>query len=374
MTAEVRSALEGAGRRSRARLRPARDGRRRRAGARRSERRPRPRDGASSASSTTAGRTSTSRTARSNPWSHVRASLSATSVVIPLDGRQASRSAPGRASSSASSTAPARGGSSSRPCTDKQMMAAPVVKGEELVLAIDSLAFGGNGVARLNGFVVFVRRGLPGDTVRARVTKVKGNHAEADAVELLEPGAARVEAPCDHFGACGGCRLQDLALRGAAGGEGDAGPGCAPAARRPAGCSARAHRPRRRAVRLPQQARVVVHADARGACARLPSRRSLGRGARDRALPHRDAGRQRHPRRGPRVGPARGPSRLLPGERRGLPASSRRARGAEHRPGARRPRDRPGGAARSRGGSSTPCDAFPRCGASSMPSTTVRPK
>ena len=38
---------------------------------------------------------------------------------------------------------------------------------------IDSLAYGGNGVARLNGFVVFVRRGLPGDTVRARVTKVK---------------------------------------------------------------------------------------------------------------------------------------------------------------------------------------------------------
>src|SRR5262245_49270016 len=91
------------------------------------------------------------------------------------------------------------------------MVAAPVSKGEELVLSVDSLAFGGNGVARLNGFVVFVRRGLPGDTVRARVTKVKGNHAEADAVEVLDPGAARVDPPCDHFGACGGCRLQDLA-------------------------------------------------------------------------------------------------------------------------------------------------------------------
>jgi 23S rRNA (uracil1939-C5)-methyltransferase len=90
-------------------------------------------------------------------------------------------------------------------------VAAPVSKGEELVLSVDSLAFGGNGVARLNGFVVFVRRGLPGDTVRARVTKVKGNHAEAEAVELLAPGPARVDPPCDHFGACGGCRLQDLA-------------------------------------------------------------------------------------------------------------------------------------------------------------------
>jgi 23S rRNA (uracil1939-C5)-methyltransferase len=52
-------------------------------------------------------------------------------------------------------------------------VAAPVSLGQELELRIDSLAYGGNGVARLNGFVVFVRRGLPGDTVTAQVTKVK---------------------------------------------------------------------------------------------------------------------------------------------------------------------------------------------------------
>ncbi|MBA2536442.1 MAG: 23S rRNA (uracil(1939)-C(5))-methyltransferase RlmD [Actinobacteria bacterium] len=90
-------------------------------------------------------------------------------------------------------------------------MAKPVAKGEELELQIESLAYGGNGVARLNGFVLFVRRGLPGDRVLARVTKVKKNHAEAFAVEVLEPGAARVEAPCAHYPACGGCRFQDLA-------------------------------------------------------------------------------------------------------------------------------------------------------------------
>jgi 23S rRNA (uracil1939-C5)-methyltransferase len=56
-----------------------------------------------------------------------------------------------------------------------------------------------------------VRRGLPGDTVRARITKVKRNHAEALATEVLRPGAQRVEAPCAHFPACGGCRFQDLA-------------------------------------------------------------------------------------------------------------------------------------------------------------------
>jgi 23S rRNA (uracil1939-C5)-methyltransferase len=90
-------------------------------------------------------------------------------------------------------------------------MAAPVAKDQELELHIDSLAFGGNGVARLNGFVVFVRRGLPGDTVRARVTKVKRSHAEALAVDIVQASDKRVEAPCAHYPACGGCRFQDLA-------------------------------------------------------------------------------------------------------------------------------------------------------------------
>jgi 23S rRNA (uracil1939-C5)-methyltransferase len=90
-------------------------------------------------------------------------------------------------------------------------VAAPVSKGDELELHVDSLAYGGNGVARLNGFVVFVRRGLPGDRVRARVTKVKRGFAEAVAEQVLEPSGQRVEAPCAHFPACGGCRFQDLA-------------------------------------------------------------------------------------------------------------------------------------------------------------------
>jgi 23S rRNA (uracil1939-C5)-methyltransferase len=90
-------------------------------------------------------------------------------------------------------------------------MAAPVRKDDVVELDVDSLAYGGNGVARLNGFVVFVRRGLPGDRVRARVTKVKRGFAEALAEEVVAPSALRVEAPCAHYPACGGCRFQDLA-------------------------------------------------------------------------------------------------------------------------------------------------------------------
>src|SRR4051812_39001405 len=92
-------------------------------------------------------------------------------------------------------------------------MAAPVQRDQELELSIDSLAYGGNGVARLDGFVVFVRRGLPGDTVRARVTKVQRRHAEAVATDVLVRGPQRVEAPCQHYPPCGGCRFQDLAYQ-----------------------------------------------------------------------------------------------------------------------------------------------------------------
>jgi len=42
------------------------------------------------------------------------------------------------------------------------------------------------------------------------VTKVKRGYAEAVATEVLAPGPDRVEAPCAHFPACGGCRFQDL--------------------------------------------------------------------------------------------------------------------------------------------------------------------
>src|ERR671925_264226 len=90
-------------------------------------------------------------------------------------------------------------------------MTVPVRKDQELELEIDSLAYGGNRGPRLDRFVLFVRRGLPGDRVRARVTKVKRSHAEALAVEVVDPGPKRVDAPCSHYPACGGCRFQDLA-------------------------------------------------------------------------------------------------------------------------------------------------------------------
>jgi 23S rRNA (uracil1939-C5)-methyltransferase len=84
-------------------------------------------------------------------------------------------------------------------------------RGERLEVEIDSLAFGGRGVARADGLVVFVAGGLPGDRVLAEVTKGKKRFAEARAVELLRPGADRVADVCVHGGEpCPGAPWQGL--------------------------------------------------------------------------------------------------------------------------------------------------------------------
>ncbi len=84
-------------------------------------------------------------------------------------------------------------------------------RGESLTLEIESLAYGGKGVARRNGYVVFVSGALPGDLVRAEVTKAKRGYAEARAVELVRGSPDRIPDRCDHGGEpCPGAPLQGL--------------------------------------------------------------------------------------------------------------------------------------------------------------------
>jgi 23S rRNA (uracil1939-C5)-methyltransferase len=74
-------------------------------------------------------------------------------------------------------------------------------RGDELELSVDSLAHGGNGVARRDGYVVFVAGAVPGDRVRAVVGKAKKAYAEARAVEIVEPSPDRIAPRADHPGA-----------------------------------------------------------------------------------------------------------------------------------------------------------------------------
>lgn len=82
--------------------------------------------------------------------------------------------------------------------------------GETVELDVDRLAYGGQGVARHDGFVVFVRGAVPGDRVRATVRRRKPRYAEAGLDEILKPSALRRAPVCRHVAECGGCEWQSL--------------------------------------------------------------------------------------------------------------------------------------------------------------------
>ncbi len=90
------------------------------------------------------------------------------------------------------------------------MTTSPVQRGSEVVLDITDAAFEGKSIARVEGMVVFVEGGVPGDRVRALVTKVKKQHAEARVVSVEQRSPLRAEPACQHFGVCGGCRWQHV--------------------------------------------------------------------------------------------------------------------------------------------------------------------
>jgi 23S rRNA (uracil1939-C5)-methyltransferase len=84
-------------------------------------------------------------------------------------------------------------------------------RGEVIRLTIDDLAFGGEGVGRLDGYVVFVRGGLPGDVLDVRVIDTRARYARGAIETVVTASPDRITAPCAYVGRCGGCRLQHLA-------------------------------------------------------------------------------------------------------------------------------------------------------------------
>jgi 23S rRNA (uracil1939-C5)-methyltransferase len=83
-------------------------------------------------------------------------------------------------------------------------------KGQTVELEIEQMAYGGRGLARIDNFVIFVRGGVPGDRVRAIISKKKKGFAEGRVLELLSPSPDRVDAPCPYSPYCGGCQWQHI--------------------------------------------------------------------------------------------------------------------------------------------------------------------
>jgi 23S rRNA (uracil1939-C5)-methyltransferase len=85
-----------------------------------------------------------------------------------------------------------------------------IKKKDVIELEIVDLAFGGTSVAKVDGLVVLVRGGIPGDVVKAEITKRKSNYAEAKVLQIIRESDLRTKPICSHFGFCGGCSWQDL--------------------------------------------------------------------------------------------------------------------------------------------------------------------
>ena len=81
-------------------------------------------------------------------------------------------------------------------------------------VTVESIAAGGDGVARAEGFVVFVPRSAPGDVGVVDIA-IRGSFARAPFVRLVSPAPSRVEPPCPHYtiDRCGGCQLQHMEYR-----------------------------------------------------------------------------------------------------------------------------------------------------------------
>ena len=84
---------------------------------------------------------------------------------------------------------------------------------DEIEVVIERILPGGLGLAHAGGRTVMVALGAPGDRLRVRIDRVKGNVAFASIVEIIEPSPVRVEPPCPYFGRCGGCDFQQLAYQ-----------------------------------------------------------------------------------------------------------------------------------------------------------------
>src|SRR5215472_13159407 len=73
---------------------------------------------------------------------------------------------------------------------------------------VEKLVYGGDGLARLDGRVVFTPFVLPGERVRVEPRQEKPGMVRAETVQVIEPAPERAAAACPYFGRCGGCHYQ----------------------------------------------------------------------------------------------------------------------------------------------------------------------
>lgn len=86
-----------------------------------------------------------------------------------------------------------------------------LMAGDRVTVAIDSVAYGGQGVGRVDGLVCFVPFTVDGDEAEVEIVAVRKNHRIGILRGLIRESRARVVPPCPYFGRCGGCHYQHIA-------------------------------------------------------------------------------------------------------------------------------------------------------------------
>ena len=77
-------------------------------------------------------------------------------------------------------------------------------------ITVEATAAEGNGLAHVDGKVVFIRQGIPGDVVDVQINKVRSGYSQGYIVRMVSPSPHRLSPFCAHFGDCGGCTWQTL--------------------------------------------------------------------------------------------------------------------------------------------------------------------
>jgi 23S rRNA (uracil1939-C5)-methyltransferase len=82
--------------------------------------------------------------------------------------------------------------------------------GDLIRMVIGDVAFGGDGVARVSGLVIFVPFTIDGDEVEVEITEIRKRYARGRLVRIVTPSSHRVTPACPYYTRCGGCRMQHI--------------------------------------------------------------------------------------------------------------------------------------------------------------------
>ncbi len=86
----------------------------------------------------------------------------------------------------------------------------PVEKNKEYIVDIIDNGYDGEGIAKIDGFTIFIPNAIKGEKIKILIVKVLSSHAFGKILEILEPSKYRIESDCNTYKRCGGCSLRHI--------------------------------------------------------------------------------------------------------------------------------------------------------------------